>query len=47
MNKIMVLKGGSPAIHKLGNISRERDDYEKSLTPVYDSGGTIIVDKLK
>lgn len=27
MNKIMVLKGGSPAIHKLGNIGRENDDY--------------------
>jgi len=47
MNKIMVLKGGSPAIHKLGNISRERDDYEKLLTPVYDSGGKIVVDKLR
>ncbi len=27
MNKIMVLKGGSPAIHKLGDISREQDDF--------------------
>jgi len=27
MNRIMVLKGGSPAIHKLGNIGRENDDY--------------------
>ena len=27
MNKIMVLKGGSPAIHKLGDIRRENDDY--------------------
>ena len=47
MNKIMVLKGESPAIHKLGNINRERDDYEKSLTHVYDSGGKIVVDKLR
>ncbi len=42
----MVLKCGSHAIHKLGSISRERDDYGKSLTPVYDSGGKIVVDKL-
>jgi hypothetical protein len=27
MNKIMVLKGGSPAIHKLGDISRDEDDF--------------------
>lgn len=27
MNRIMVLKGGSPAIHKVGNIGRENDDY--------------------
>lgn len=27
MNKIMVLKGGSPAIHQLGNIGRKEDDY--------------------
>ncbi len=27
MNKIMVLKGGSPAIHKLGDIGRKNDDY--------------------
>jgi len=47
MNKIMVLKGGGHAIHKLGNISRERDDYEKSLTPAYNSGGKIVVDKLR
>ena len=26
MNKIMILKGGSPAIHKLGDISRKCDD---------------------
>ena len=26
MNKIMVLKGGSPAIHKLGDIGRKEDD---------------------
>lgn len=25
--KIMVLKGGSPAIHKLGDIRREEDDW--------------------
>jgi hypothetical protein len=25
--KIMVLKGGSPAIHKLGNLQRDEDDY--------------------
>lgn len=27
MNKIMVLKAGADAIHKLGNISREDDEY--------------------
>ncbi|MDD4779095.1 MAG: hypothetical protein PHT02_00630 [Tissierellia bacterium] len=27
MNKIMVLKGGSPAIHKMGDIGRPNDDY--------------------
>jgi hypothetical protein len=27
MNKIMILKGGSPALHKLGDISRETDDF--------------------
>jgi len=27
MNKIMILKGNSPAIHKLGDISRKEDDY--------------------
>ena len=27
MNRIMVLKGGSPAMHKLGNIGRKDDDY--------------------
>lgn len=27
LNKIMVLKGGSPAMHKLGNIGRKDDDY--------------------
>ena len=27
MNKIMMLKGGSPAEHKLGNIGRDEDDY--------------------
>ena len=27
MNRIMVLKGGSPAIHKLGDIGREEDDF--------------------
>jgi len=27
MNKIMILKGGNPAIHKLGNIGREKDSY--------------------
>jgi hypothetical protein len=27
MNKIMVLKGGCPAIHKLGNIGRKQDEY--------------------
>ena len=27
MNKIMVLKGGSPAIHQLGNIGRKQDEY--------------------
>jgi len=27
MNKIMMLKGGSPAIHKLGDISRKNDNY--------------------
>lgn len=27
MNKIMVLKGGSPAIHQLGNIGRKEDEY--------------------
>lgn len=27
MNRIMVLKGGSPAIYKLGNMGRENDDY--------------------
>ena len=26
MNKIMILKGGSPAIHKLGDIGRKEDD---------------------
>jgi len=26
MNKIMVLKGGSPALHKLGDIGRKQDD---------------------
>jgi hypothetical protein len=26
MNKIMILKGGSPAIHKLGDIGRDVDD---------------------
>lgn len=27
MNRIMVLKGGSPALHMLGNIGRAKDDY--------------------
>jgi hypothetical protein len=27
MNKIMILKGGSPALHKLGDISRKEDDF--------------------
>lgn len=27
INKIMVLKGGSPALHKMGDISREVDDF--------------------
>jgi len=27
MNKIMILKGNSPALHLLGDISREEDDY--------------------
>jgi len=27
MNKIMILKGNSPAIHKLGDIRREEDEY--------------------
>jgi hypothetical protein len=27
MSKVMVLKGGSPAIHQLGNIGREDDEY--------------------
>lgn len=27
LNKIMVLKGGSPAIHQLGNIGRNEDEY--------------------
>jgi len=27
MNKIMILKGGSPAIHKLGNIGRLNDEH--------------------
>jgi hypothetical protein len=27
MNKIMILKGGSPAIHKLGNIGRKNDNH--------------------
>lgn len=27
MNKVMVLKGGSPAIHKLGDIGRKNDDF--------------------
>ncbi len=26
MNRIMILKGGSPAIHKMGNIGRKFDD---------------------
>jgi hypothetical protein len=25
LNKIMILKGGSPAIHKMGNIGRKID----------------------
>ncbi|MBE6067956.1 MAG: hypothetical protein E7211_09730 [Clostridium lundense] len=31
MNRVMVLKGGSPAIHKLGNLSREDDEYIRVL----------------
>jgi hypothetical protein len=27
MNKMMILKGGSPALHQLGDISRKEDDY--------------------
>jgi len=27
MNKMMILKGGSSAIHKLGDIGRKEDDY--------------------
>jgi hypothetical protein len=27
MNRVMILKGGSPAIHKLGDIGRPEDDY--------------------
>lgn len=27
LNKIMVLKGGSPAMHMLGNIGRKDDEY--------------------
>ena len=27
MNKIMILKANSPAIHLLGDIKREEDDY--------------------
>jgi hypothetical protein len=27
MNKMMMLKGGSPALHKLGNIGRIEDEY--------------------
>lgn len=27
MNRIMVLKGGSPAIHKMGNIGRKNDEF--------------------
>lgn len=27
MNKIMILKGGSSALHKLGDIGREEDDF--------------------
>lgn len=27
MNRIMVLKGSRPAMHKLGNIGRKNDDY--------------------
>lgn len=27
MNKIMVLKGGSPALHKLGDIGRSNDNF--------------------
>jgi hypothetical protein len=27
LNRIMVLKGESPAMHQLGNIGRDNDDY--------------------
>ena len=27
LNKYMVLLGGRPAIHKLGNIGREEEDF--------------------
>lgn len=36
MNRIMVLKGGSPAIHKLGNIGRENDDYIRVYSEIED-----------
>lgn len=32
MNKIMVLKGGSPAIHKLGDLGRKEDNFIKVST---------------
>ncbi|MFC6546107.1 hypothetical protein ACFQBN_05220 [Cohnella cellulosilytica] len=39
----MILKGGSPAIHKLGDIGREQDDliYVKSETPDHFIGNFV------
>ncbi|MFC6545517.1 hypothetical protein [Cohnella cellulosilytica] len=41
--RYMILKGGSPAIHKLGDIGREQDDliYVKSETPDHFIGNFV------
>lgn len=41
--RYMILKGGSPAIHKLGDIGREEDDliYVKSETSEYFIGNFV------
>lgn len=31
MNRIMILKGGSSAYHKMGDIVREEDDYIRTI----------------